>query len=404
MLLVCFSISLLTALLLRHEGGNIIAAAYGVTAKVGTIALHISIGIAQGVMPLIGYSYGAKDHKRVRDVAKLSFIILWFFSILFLLLVQLLPDSFIRMFIDDAETVAVGEVFIRRWSWCAIGMCLVALYDAIFQAVGKWKTSLLVAVIRFLVVFPAFCFILDAAFGADGLMWVQPIADTIALILAAVLFMHFKRSLAKHTEQTGKISDVPIIAHRIVAISREFGSGGRTIGKEVASRLKIPCYDSELIEKIAAQSAFAKEYVEKYGEYAISDSLYENALAGRTRDGQSDSDKLWLAQRKVITDLAEEGPCVIVGRCADFILRNIADCLTVFIHASDEKRADRIVSVYGEREDEPMQRIKEKDKKRRAYYEIYTGTEWGKADNYDLCLDSGVLGIEKCIETIKRLY
>ena len=403
-LLVCFSISLLTALLLRHEGGNIIAAAYGVTAKVGTIALHISIGIAQGVMPLIGYSYGAKDHKRVRDVTKLSFIILWVFSILFLLLVQLLPDSFIRMFIDDAETVAVGEVFIRRWSWCAIGMCLVALYDAIFQAVGKWKTSLPVAVIRFLVVFPAFCFILDAAFGADGLMWVQPIADTIALILAAVLFMHFKRSLAKHTEQTGKISDAPIIAHRIVAISREFGSGGRTIGKEVASRLKIPCYDSELIEKIAAQSAFAKEYVEKYGEYAISDSLYENALAGRTRDGQSDSDKLWLAQRKVITDLAEEGPCVIVGRCADFILRNIADCLTVFIHASDEKRADRIVSVYGEREDEPMQRIKEKDKKRRAYYEIYTGTEWGKADNYDLCLDSGVLGIEKCIETIKRLY
>ena len=272
-LLVCFSISLLTALLLRHEGGNIIAAAYGVTAKVGTIALHISIGIAQGVMPLIGYSYGAKDHKRVRDVTKLSFIILWVFSILFLLLVQLLPDSFIRMFIDDAETVAVGEVFIRRWSWCAIGMCLVALYDAIFQAVGKWKTSLPVAVIRFLVVFPAFCFILDAAFGADGLMWVQPIADTIALILVAVLFMHFKRSLAKHTEQTGKISDAPIIAHRIVAISREFGSGGRTIGKEVASRLKIPCYDSELIEKIAAQSGFAKEYVEKYGEYAISDKV-----------------------------------------------------------------------------------------------------------------------------------
>ena len=113
-LLVCFSISLLTALLLRHEGGNVIAAAYGVTAKVGTIALHISSGIAQGVMPLIGYSYGAKDHKRVRDVTKLSFIILWIFSILFLVLVQLVPDSFIRIFTEDADTVAVGGVFIRR--------------------------------------------------------------------------------------------------------------------------------------------------------------------------------------------------------------------------------------------------------------------------------------------------
>lgn len=403
-LLVCFSISLLTALLLRHEGGNIIAAAYGVTAKVGTIALHISIGIAQGVMPLIGYSYGAKDHKRVREVTKLSFIILWVFSALFLLLVQLIPDSFIRIFIDDADTVAVGEVFIRRWSWCAIGMCLVALYDAIFQAVGKWKTSLLVAVIRFLIVFPAFCFIMDAALGADGLMWVQPITDTVALILAAILFRHFRKSLAKHPQPAQTQTAGTFRRNRIIAISREFGSGGRSIGKEVAAQLKIPCYDSELIEKIAVQSGFAKEYVEKYGEYAISDRLYENALAGRRFDGQSDSDKLWLAQQKVITDLAQEGPCVIVGRCADYILRNIADCLTVFIHASDEKRADRIVSVYGERDEKPMQRIKEKDKKRKAYYEIYTGTEWGNADNYDLCLDSGVLGIDKCVRTIKELY
>ncbi len=144
--------------------------------------------------------------------------------------------------------------------------------------------------------------------------------------------------------------------------------------------------------------------MEKYGEYAISDSLYENALAGRTHDGRSDADKLWLAQQKVITDLAKEGPCVIVGRCADFILKNIANCLIVFIHSSAEKRAERIVSVYGERDEKPMQRIKDKDKKRKAYYEIYTGTEWGKADNYDLCMDSGSLGTEKCVQTIKALY
>ena len=240
--------------------------------------------------------YAAKDHKRVREVTRLAFIILWIFSIAFLVLVQLIPDLFIKMFIDDAATIAVGEVFIRRWSWCAVGMCLVAMYDAIFQAVGKWKTSLLVAVIRFIVAFPAFCFILDAFFGADGLMWVQPIADTIALVLAAILFRHFKKSLAKHTENEQVIDTVPLTTtNRIITISREFGSGGRTVGKEVAAQLNIPCYDSELIEKIAAQSGFAKEYVEQYGESAISDSLYENALAGRTQDGQSDSDKLWFA-------------------------------------------------------------------------------------------------------------
>ena len=403
-MLVSFSISLLTALLLRHEGGNVLAAAYGVTAKCGTVALHISIGIAQGVMPLIGYSYGAKDHKRVHDVTRLSFIILWIFSILFLVLVQFIPDTIIRLFIDDAETIAVGGDFIRRWSWCAIGMCLVAMYDSIFQAVGKWKTSLFVAVLRFCIIFPCLCFGLDALFGSVGLMWVQPITDTLALLIAMAFFKHFKKSLSHTPEAEMEVSVSPASVNRIITISRQFGSGGRTIGKEVAAKLGIPCYDSELIEKIAAQSGFAKEYVEKYGEYALSDKLYENAVAGRGRDGQSPADKLWLAQKKVVTDLVKDGPCVIVGRCADYILRNRADCLTVFVHASDEQRAQRIVSVYGQREESPAQRLHDKDSKRKAYYELYTGTTWGEADNYELCLDSGKIGIDGCVNIIAELY
>lgn len=192
--------------------------------------------------------------------------------------------------------------------------------------------------------------------------------------------------------------------NRVIAISREFGSGGRTIGKEVAAKLGIPCYDSEIIEKISAETGFTKEYVEKYGEYTISDNLYNNALAGRTYDGQSDADKLWLAQKEVITKLAKQGPCVIIGRCADYILRDTADCLSVFIHASDEKRAERIVSVYGQREEAPAKRLHDKDKKRKAYYELYTDTSWGEAENYAVCLDSGVLGTDKCVEIIKNLF
>lgn len=401
-MLVCFSISLLTGLLLRHEGGNILAAAYGVTAKCGTVALHISIGIAQGVMPLIGYSYGAKDSKRVHEVTRLSFIILWIFSIAFLVLVQLIPDTIISLFIDDAQTIAVGGVFIRRWSWCVIGMCLFNMYNSIFQAVGRWKTSLVLAVLRFCVIFPALCFSLDAIFGVDGLMWVQAITDTLALLFSMVCFKFFRKSIVKKPNQ--KIPAVQTTTNRIIAISREFGSGGRTIGKEVAAELGIPCYDSELIEKIAVQSGFAKEYVEKYGENALSDKLYENALASRGQDGQSDMDKLWLAQKKVITDLAEKESCVIVGRCADYILGDIADCLTVFIHASDKLRAERIVSVYGQREESPVQRLHDKDKKREAYYELYTGINWGMAENYDLCLDSGKIGIDSCVNIICNLY
>lgn len=403
-LLVCVSISLLNGLLLRHEGGNILSAAYGVTSKCGTIALHISIGIAQGVMPLIGYSYGAKDHKRVHDVCRLAFRILWVFSVVFLLIVQLIPGPIVRLFIDHQETIEVGSVFMRCWSWCVIGMSLFNMYNSIFQAVGKWKTSLLLAVLRLGVIFSVLSVALNALFGVSGLMWVQAVTDTVSCLIAMVLYEHFKKSIAKEFSAQAEETTAPSTANRIIAITREFGSGGRSIGKEVAAKLEIPCYDGELIEKIAKESGLAKEYVEKYAGYATADSLYGNAATGRDRDGQSPTDKMWFAQKKVITDLAAKGPCVIVGRCADYILRDTAPCLTVFIHASDEKRAERIVTVYGQREESPVQRLHDKDKKRKAFYELYTGTQWGQADNYDLCLDSGKIGMDGCVNLIAQLY
>lgn len=194
------------------------------------------------------------------------------------------------------------------------------------------------------------------------------------------------------------------MSNRIITISREFGSGGRTIGKEVAAQLGIPCYDHELIEKIAEKSGFAKEYVKERGEYTPSSSWLANALAGRDFNGHSHQDDLWNAQRAVILDLAKKESCVIVGRCADHILADEADCLTVFIHASMEKRAERIVRVYGEGGEAPEKRLKDKDKRRKAYYQLYTDTEWGIAKNYHIALDSGVLGIEKCVEIIAGLY
>lgn len=165
--------------------------------------------------------------------------------------------------------------------------------------------------------------------------------------------------------------------NRIITISREFGSDGRTIGKKVAEQLRIPCYDSELIQKIAQESGFTESYVRNADESASSGFL-GSAFSSRTF-GPTNEDYLWSIQQKVILDLAEKGPCVIVGRCADYILRDKADCLTVFIHASLAYRAERIVNVYGEREASPEQRIKEKDKRRAAYHRFYTNMKWGYA-------------------------
>lgn len=192
--------------------------------------------------------------------------------------------------------------------------------------------------------------------------------------------------------------------NRVITISREFGSGGRTIGKLVAERLGIPCYDQELIEKIEKKSGLAKEYIAERGEYTLKGGWLANAFADRSLNGLSVQDYLWTVQRKTILELAEDGPCVIVGRCADYILDGRADCLKVFIHAPVDARAKRIVEKYGESDAAPEKRLRDKDIRRSAYYRYYTDVEWGIAKNYDVALDSGTLGIERCVDIIASLY
>ena len=190
--------------------------------------------------------------------------------------------------------------------------------------------------------------------------------------------------------------------NRIITISREFGSGGRTIGKMVAEKLGIPCYDAEIIQKMADETGFAPDYVKEAGEYSPGSFL--SAAFSNRMFGPTNEDILWQHQYRVITELAEKGPCVIVGRCADYILEDKADCLKVFIHADLEFRTKRIVEVYGERAESPEERIKDKDKRRAAYHRFYTNMKWGYAQNYDLTLNSGVLGIDNCVDIITKLF
>ncbi len=193
--------------------------------------------------------------------------------------------------------------------------------------------------------------------------------------------------------------------NRIITISREFGSGGRTIGKLVAEKLGIPCYDRELIEKSAERSGFSEEFIKEKGEYAASRAHLINVLSQRDSiRGLSMQDYLWQIQCNVILELAEKEPCVMVGRCADHILDKQHDLLKVFIHADMEKRKERILKLYGKTDEAEEKRLKDKDKRRAAYYRFYTDKEWGDIKNCHIAIDSGIIGIEKCAEIIAKLY
>lgn len=191
---------------------------------------------------------------------------------------------------------------------------------------------------------------------------------------------------------------------KIITISREFGSGGRTVGRMVAEKLGIPFYDKELVEHVALESGFAPKFVEEHGEHAPGKSLFSYAFAPQgvpgVMNGLSTADFLWNIQCSVILQLADKGPCVIVGRNADYILKDREDCLHAYIHADMPFRADRIVRLYGESEKSPEARLQEKDKRRRLNYQHYTGRSWGVAQNYDICLNSGTVGVEACADII----
>ena len=198
------------------------------------------------------------------------------------------------------------------------------------------------------------------------------------------------------------------MSNYVVSISREFGSGGRLIGKKLAASLGIPCYDRTLIQKTAEKSGLSPDFIARAEERARSRFHMSIAPIGigaptMSSHGIPVSHQAFFAQSDVIRELADQGPCVIVGRCADYILREREDCLNVFIHASMAARADRIVRLYGSSEKSPEKRLEEKDKRRRVYYKHYTDGDWGMSQNYHLSLDSGIIGIQRCVDIISEL-
>ncbi len=194
---------------------------------------------------------------------------------------------------------------------------------------------------------------------------------------------------------------------RIVTIGRQCGSGGRLIGQTLAKELDLQCYDERIIDMVAKESGLAHEFVEEKGE-RITGSLLFNIASSMTYannvfagNGRSLQDEIFFIQNKIIKDLAEKGPCVIVGRSADYILRERLDCLRVFIFADEQSKFTRAVKEYGMPEKEAASTLKKNDKARYNHYKYYTDRDWGLASNYDLCLNSGLFGIQGCVDIIK---
>lgn len=187
----------------------------------------------------------------------------------------------------------------------------------------------------------------------------------------------------------------------IITISRQYGSGGRHIGEMLSKKLNLDFYDKELIEIVAKRTGINKQYLESKEEKFTNDNLFFSAFhkevfaspfASNTRD--STLDKIFEIQREVIINIANKGNCIIIGRCASFILKESHKCFNIFVHAPNDRRIQRITDEYGIKMQNAETQLKNTDKYRANYYKYYTGGDWGDMTNYNLTIDSGYFNDE----------
>lgn len=195
----------------------------------------------------------------------------------------------------------------------------------------------------------------------------------------------------------------------IITIGRQFGSGGHEIGEKVAEYFKIPCFDKELLTRAAKESGFCEEMIKNHDERPTNSFLY-NLVMDTYSFGYNSSSfvdmpishKVFLAQFDTVKKIAQEGPCVIVGRCADYALAEFKNCVHLFIYADEASKVERIMKKYDLSEDKAKDMMVKKDKQRQSYYNYYSSKKWGRADSYDLCINSSVLGVEGTVKLIAQ--
>ncbi|MBQ7523917.1 MAG: cytidylate kinase-like family protein [Oscillospiraceae bacterium] len=197
------------------------------------------------------------------------------------------------------------------------------------------------------------------------------------------------------------------MTNKIFTISREYCSGGRTVGEMLAKKLGIPLYDKEFVDAMAQECGFSHEFIEEIGEYATVTNSFLFSIAVSTHmDGSTNmitaADRLYACQANYIQELAEKGPCVIVGRCADYILRDDPNAVHAFLYADFKQRISHM-NANGLSEKEAAKLLKEKDGRRRVYYKHYTGRNWGEPQNYDICLNTARLGLEKTTDILASM-
>lgn len=383
-------------------GSEIPITVLGIVMKISQILNSIIIGLAAGSQPIFGYNYGARKFDRVKETLKIVLGISVVISTIAFVLFQTIPDKLISIFGSGDELyMKFACITFRTYLLLCICNGIQIPSGIFFQAIGKSAKSAILSLSRQILFLIPALISLGMAFGLMGVLYAGPVADGLAFVLAVILLTIEVKNLKRGTVKSEALvddtsTDNKLSKNVVITVSREYGSGGRYVGRLIADILGIKLYDKDFIVKLAQETGLSEEYIE-------SNEQKRDILAGLNNgyySGLNNSDELFIKEAELIKEVADKESCVIIGRCADFILKDRKNVVKVFVYSDMEDKIKRATEIYGFDKAKAEKEIKRIDKLRANHYKYYTEKEWADHSNYDICINSDTLGVEKSAELI----
>ena len=387
-------------------GQDIPITVLGIVMKINQILNSIIIGVAVGAQPIVGYNYGAEKFDRVKKTLKTVLATTLTVSCTAFVLFQTIPEKLISIFgSGDENYMEFACLTFRIYLLLCIANGVQIPSGIFFQAIGKSIKSVILSLSRQIILLIPGMIILGSIFGLIGVLYAGPVADGMAFFLSSAFLLYEMKNLgkAKKIKSQALIDDTStdnkLSKKFIITVSREYGSGGRYVGRLIADKLGIKFYDKDLIIRLAEETGLTEKYIEENEERRDPLSILNNGFY----EGLTNSDHLFLKESELIRKLANEDSCVIIGRCADFILKDKKNVLKVFISGSMNDKIKRVTKFYGIDKKDAQKEINRINKLRANHYKHYTGNEWLEASNYDICINSDLYGVEKTADIICEL-
>lgn len=394
--------------------------ALGIVFKVFAIILAFSLGVAVGGQPIIGFNYGAKKYKRVLETYKLIFIANIIIGLVATFLFEVTPNLIVNLFGGNASNIEFYQEYARLSFQIYLGgmlFCCIQKSSCIFlQSIDKPYKAMILSLMRDVVLLvPGVLLLGVVTFNTNGgnsnealktMLWAGPIAD-IGSVIVTIILVSIECLKIKNLNTTNiEIEAKDLESNKYtITIGREYGSGGKYIGEQLAKRLGIKCYDDELLQEVSKDYDIDIHTLESVDEKQKSDFWYSFATNYVFNDNNiypiSAEDNLFLKQAKVIEEISDREESIIIGRCSDYILNSRKNIINVFIYASDINfRIKRKIEFEKLSEKDAIKMIEKIDRQRADYYEKFTSQKWGNKNNYDICIDTSRVGIDGAIDII----